>query len=384
MGAVSAYDDKKDVKHRGFKQSKIGGGQNMKKRILLRMCLIIFLSCIFLFKEDEINALEGFYKISVGETLFIKGNDSAFVDMKGVKSKIEIEVEITDVTCYDYDGNVKDSTVEVEYGDEDEGSYREYHVKSGETLKFTCYVQSSEDTFIFSEDNMDNFTLNMKVTKIADAKLEIDCHKPITMKDSGYKKVCPKVFCGGEDVSYLVDYKIKASKKNLIDIDYDGDDYFYLDGNYNSGKCKITVTAKYQGRTCSDSFTLRVKSTLKKNLYVFGNLYSYDTRSNIFTMSVFNRSKKKIIVYSKNAVALDDDYVSFDRNVKLSGNKKRIIIKPNKNKNINWKVIGGTTWYEADDFEIHFKCKYKGKTHWLSIQGDYVYVLRKGKWVRMS
>ena len=83
-------------------------------------------------------------------------------------------------------------------------------------------------------------------------------------------------------------------------------------------------------------------------------------------------------------MALDDDYVSFDRNVKLAGNKKRIIIKPNQSKDIKWKVIGSTTWYRSDDFEIHFKCKYKGKSHWLSIQEEEVYVLKKKKWKRMS
>ena len=77
----------------------------------------------------------------------------------------------------------------------------------------------------------------------------------------------------------------------------DIDEYFYLSGNYNSGKCKITVTAKYKGQTCSDTFSLKVKSTLKKKLHVLGELYSYNTRSNTFKMSVFNRSKKKIIIY---------------------------------------------------------------------------------------
>lgn len=356
----------------------------MKKRILSIICLIIFLSCIFLFKEEEIKALEGFYEISLGEALFIK-NSTAYVDIKGLKLTTKIKVEITDVTCYDSEGNIVDSTIDVRYGEEGESSYREYYVKSGGALEFTCYCDADlPESFIIFTDSA-KFTLNMKVKKISEAKLRIDCHKSITMKDTGMKAVYPKVYLGGEDVSEYVDYKIKASKKNLIDIEYDDiDEYFYLSGNYNSGKCKITVTAKYKGQTCSDTFSLKVKSTLKKKLYVLGELYSYNTRSNTFKMSVFNRSKKKIIIYSKNAVALDDDYVSFDRNVKLAGNKKRIIIKPNQSKDIKWKVIGSTTWYRSDDFEIHFKCKYKGKSHWLSIQEEEVYVLKKKKWKRMS
>ena len=83
-------------------------------------------------------------------------------------------------------------------------------------------------------------------------------------------------------------------------------------------------------------------------------------------------------------MALDDDYVSFDRNVKMTKNKKLITIKPGKSKTIYWKVLGGTTWHDVDDFEIHFKCNYKGKVSWLSVQGEDVYIWRKGKWKRMS
>lgn len=93
------------------------------------------------------------------------------------------------------------------------------------------------------------------------------------------------VYYGDEEVSEFADFKVKASKKNLVEIDTadsDIEDYFYLIGNYKAGKCKITVTAKYKGQTCSDSFILNIKSTLKKNLYVMGSLDSYNMRSNIF------------------------------------------------------------------------------------------------------
>ena len=38
-----------------------------------------------------------------------------------------------------------------------------------------------------------NFSLNLKISKISDAELTISCHKPITMKDTGLKKVRPIV-----------------------------------------------------------------------------------------------------------------------------------------------------------------------------------------------
>lgn len=111
---------------------------------------------------------------------------------------------------------------------------------------------------------------------------------------------------------------------------------------------------------------------------------SYNTRSNVFKMSLTNRSKKQIKIYSKGAVALDDDYVSFDRKVKMTKKRKTITVKPGKSKTINWKVIGTTTWYDVNDFAIQFKCKYIGKKSWLSVQDDSVYVWKKKKWKKIS
>ena len=49
----------------------------------------------------------------------------------------------------------------------------------------------------------------------------------------------------------------------------------------------------------------------------------------------------------------------------MTKNKKsitiKITIKPGKSKTIYWKVLGGMIWHDVDDFEIHFKCKYKEK-----------------------
>ena len=101
-------------------------------------------------------------------------------------------------------------------------------------------------------------------------------------------------------------------------------------------------------------------------------------------MYLTNRSKKQIKIYSKGAVALDDDYYSFDRNVILSKNRKKIKIKSCECKAISWKVIGRTTWYDNEDLEIHFKCKYKGKVSWLSVQGETVYIWKKKKWKKLS
>lgn len=356
----------------------------MKRRVLSQVGVLVILFCTFLIKAEVVSAFND-YEMNLGETISVKSQYGIeYVDINGIKSKIQVKVEIANVSAYDSDGNVIQDTIKVCY---DEDADKEWYVTTGGTLTFTDYVDEYEHSLQLDAVSASKFSLDLRVTKVSDAKLTISCHKSITMKDTGLKKVCPDVYYGDEDVSEYAKIKVKTNKKNLVDIDtsdLDIDGYFYLGGNYKSGKCKITVTAKYKGQTCSDSFTLNIKSTLKNNLYVLGDLFRYNARSNIFKMSLTNRSKKQITIISKGAVALDDDYASFDRNVKMTKNRNKIVIKPGKSKTISWKVLGNTTWHKVGDFEIHFKCKYKGKVCWLSVQEESVYIWKKGKWRKMS
>lgn len=357
----------------------------MKKRVLFPIGMLIFLFFTLFYNRESVTAVES-YTTNLGETISVISDGSrGYVDIEGIKSKkIKVRIEITNVCAYNYDGNRIDAAIQVCYGVDLD---KQRHVKSGEVLTFTDYLDEDADTLKFYTDVANRFSLDLKITKICDAELTISCHKSVTMKDTGLKAVYPTVYYGDEDVTDYADYKVKASKKNLVDIDASDisiDGYFYLSGNKKAGKCKITVTAKYMGQSCSTSFVLKLKSTLKKNLYVLGDLYSYNTRNNTFKMYLTNRSKKQIKIYSKGAVALDDDYYSFDRNVKLSKNRKTIKIKSGQCKAISWKVIGRTTWYDVEDFEIHFKCKYKGKVSWLSVQGETVYIWKKKKWKKLS
>ncbi len=357
----------------------------MKKKVLFPISMLIFLLFTLFLNRESATAVEP-YKINFGETISVKSDGTyEHVDIEGIKSKkIKVRIEITNVCAYNYDGNRIDAAIEIRYG---AALDKQQYVKSGGVLIFTDYFEEDDETLEFYTDDANSYSLDLKITKICDAKLTISCRKSITMKDTGFKIVYPKVYYGDEDVTDCADYKVKASKKNLVDIDASKssiDGYFYLSGNEKAGKCKITVTAKYMGQSCSTSFVLKLKSTLKKNLYVLGDLYSYNTRSNTFKMYLRNRSKKQIKIYSKGAVALDDDYYSFDRNVKLSKNRKTIKIKSGECKAISWKVIGRTTWYDVEDFEIHFKCKYKGKVSWLSVQGETVYIWKKKKWKKLS
>lgn len=356
----------------------------MKKRVLFPIGMLLFLFVTLCYNRESVIA-SGDCKINLGEKISVISNSgSQYVDIEGLTSKkIKVRVEITNVCTYDIEGNRIDDDIQVDYGLEE----KERHVKSGEVLTFTDYFDNYDDNLLFETRNAYGFSLDLKITKICDAELKISCRKSITMKDTGLKTVYLTVYYGDEDVTEFANYKVKASKKNLVDadtMDTCEDGYFFLSGSGKAGKCKVTVTVKYKGQSSSTSFVLKLKSTLKKNLYVLGDLYSYNTRSNTFKMDLTNRSKKPIKIYSKGAVALDDDYYSFDRNVKLTKNKKIITIKSGKCKTISWKVIGRNTWYDVEDFEIHFKCKYKGKVSWLSVQGETVYIWKKKKWRKLS
>lgn len=81
------------------------------------------------------------------------------------------------------------------------------------------------------------------------------------------------------------------------------------------------VMAKCNGKTLKCK--VRIKG--REKLYAGGTLTSYNTRNNTFTMKFKNCSSKKITVLSNNLIAVDSDYSSFDRQLKIS---KTISIKP--------------------------------------------------------
>lgn len=242
----------------------------------------------------------------------------------------------------------------------------------------------------------------------AQADLSISVPQKITMYLEQNKFINGKAYFNNEEVdSYDLENLIdehnmeisiqsvtwKRSNKNISLLYYKDNDIDDLDGNMidanKIGKTKITLTVKYkekhfdeydenestviqEGWTSYKTITKSIWVTVKpyKTPQLGGGLYKYDTRENIFKTQIYNPTNRKIRIYSKGAYSLDCDYKKFDRKVKLTRRRKYVDLKPGKWTNVNFKVIGRTTWWKVDDEEIHCKCKFKGKKYTLSIETE--------------
>ena len=122
------------------------------------------------------------------------------------------------------------------------------------------------------------------------------------------------------------------------------------------GSCYIQ--AKSNGKT----YRCKVK-VIRSDPNFAAYITDYNTRNNYFEIKVKNWGKKNLTIYSSNAKAKDKDYKSFDRNLKIYGNKSSISIKGGKTKTIKFKVIGATTWPNHEDFWITYCFKYDGKKY---------------------
>ena len=123
----------------------------------------------------------------------------------------------------------------------------------------------------------------------------------------------------------------------------------------SKGKCKIYC--KYKGK----KYTAKIKVT-RGIPWFEGLLNSYNTRNNYFSVTIKNKNKKKLTIYPTNAKAIEDDYKSFDRTLRIKGGKA-VVIKPGKSKKIKFMVRGSVTWYDEDDFYVYFDFKYDGKKY---------------------
>ena len=99
-------------------------------------------------------------------------------------------------------------------------------------------------------------------------------------------------------------------------------------------------------------------------------IWDYDTRNNRFHVKFKNHGTRNIIIYSGDAVALDDDYKSYDRDLRLAKGKSSVTVKPNTTKSVYFYVKGGTTWHDEDDFTIRYYFKYHGKKYKGRVRSD--------------
>lgn len=151
----------------------------------------------------------------------------------------------------------------------------------------------------------------------------------------------------------------------------------YRDGNSVTICPKKPGTCYLEARCNGRTLKCKVKIKGRNRLYAGGTLETYNTRSNIFTMKFKNCSNKKLTISPKGAIAVDADYTSYDRNLKIG---KSICIKPGQEKRIKFKVVGRYTWYNVNDFCINYSVKYKGKNYRLASDSETTWIRRKGKW----
>lgn len=129
---------------------------------------------------------------------------------------------------------------------------------------------------------------------------------------------------------------------------------------------KGKVTAKSIGRTTITAKVGKKKYSYKVKVeYQYPNfnvsLDSYNTRGNYFVAEFKNYSNKPLTIYSSGAKALDDNFKSYDRNLRLTSST--IKIRPKSKMKVKFYVKGRVTWYNVKDFTIYYKFKFDDRTY---------------------
>ena len=173
----------------------------------------------------------------------------------------------------------------------------------------------------------------------------------------------------------------KSSNKKIAQVERDPED----ETTYGSkavvypgkkmGKCYVYASS--QGKTVK----CKVTTSGRKNLKLVGYIMSYNTRKNTFYVKFINYSHKKVKICKTGAIAVDSNYTSFDRNLKLN---KSVSISPGKKKKVAFKVIGNNTWWNHMDFCINYSVTYKNKKYRLASDTEYTWCRKKGKWKKMG
>lgn len=164
---------------------------------------------------------------------------------------------------------------------------------------------------------------------------------------------------------------VKISNPKIVsnwDVLKDGSIYVY---GKKKGKTKV-----YLKLNNGKKYTINV--TVKPgDPDLYAQLYSYNTRENYFVVRVKNNGDKTITILRNDAKVEDNDYKSYDRNLKSA---ESIKLAPGKSKMIRFYVRGSNTWPDYEDFTLLAKIKYEGVTYeWHVWHDDSVYKHDK-KW----
>lgn len=240
------------------------------------------------------------------------------------------------------------------------------------------------------------FIANSNTAKAA-SKLEIRVKSSMTVRLTEWESLDVSVYYNGQDVTGMATISCSSSKPSVLDVEADNNSwsysYLYLHPK-KAGKSTVTITAEYLRPSYWDNEKMEYVSEIRaqgrtqctvnvqphKSLRAHACLIDYNTRSNTFIIKVKNISNKNITILSKGAKARDCDYKKFDRKLRIKG-KSKVVIKPGQTKTIRFKVIGKTTWYDFEDFEVRSYWKWGKKKYLVSVDSDEgVYIKRGKKW----
>lgn len=323
--------------------------------------------------KDNIATLEKTIVLDEGKYLLDLDNDST-----SNNHGVDYSVKVSDATIFIQDFQLP-NTMTMYYGKK--AKMKPTNVSPSKyDLSGLTYSSSNDDVIeIDEEDGTMEAVGSGKSTITATAKNGLKRQCVVTVKNGTPKLKHTKLTMYHNYGKWLdvlntdSDVKWKSSNKKIVTVNKVG----YLKAKKIG---KATITAKVDGKT------LKCKVTVKREPVNFHiDLYGYDTRSNTFNLTITNRAKNKLRIYSSGAYSLDKDYKRYDRKLKLTRSRKYIDVKGKKSKDINFKVNGSRTWWDVKDAEVYFYVKFDGKK--FKACGDYEdggYYYSGGKWKETS
>ncbi len=227
--------------------------------------------------------------------------------------------------------------------------------------------------------------------------VSVDSEGYVYAKKLGKAKVTAKLYKGNKLTYSIVVNKyhktieIRPGKKLSIKGMFK---YCGAKGKFYSSNKKVAIVknkkiiAKKQGtatifyKKSGIKYSVKIRARYKKPMAVM-YISDYNTRNNIITAWVHNDGKGTMKLYSNDAVLIDWDYKSYDRDLHMTGNKKSVTIKPNHGRYVSFKVEGDTTYPGENRKDIQCYMNYDGKLYWIAIDSESGYIWNKSKYVEI-